>query len=246
MAINRRSVLTGTAGLLLAGPAFGLASGPRTAQANHAGRWHPVTASLLDRARQMEQPSTMIDRRAVDGALRNMARLAGGDKTLVINWLGSPAGALDYLDGFGLDTLMSMTNDNFWSVPGSMKPFDEDAFDHAGDARSLAADILRVEEQDRALTSPKLAAKAVAIAAGASAPELFAVRAKLAQIGWLETSWAAAAAEAVFEVEYALCRGEPEGSGSIHRQLMVFEAYEIGLLATWETPTGLICVPRLI
>jgi hypothetical protein len=26
----------------------------------------------------------------------------------------------------------------------------------------------------------------------------------------------------------------------------VFEAYELGLLATWETPTAVICVPRLI
>jgi len=32
---------------------------------------------------------------------------------------------------------------------------------------------------------------------------------------------------------------------SKHHGLRVFEAYELGLLATWETPTVITCVPRV-
>jgi len=139
-----------------------------------------------------------------------------------------------------------MGTTNFWHVPGLLRPFDEGAFDRTFDLRCLSADILRVDETDRNLMAPKLAAKSLAIASGASEQELFAVRAMLAQIGWLETSWAAAAANAIFEIELALHAGEPEDCQLINHQLRVFEAYEAGLLATWETPTAIICVPRPI
>jgi hypothetical protein len=242
MEVNRRSVLVGTAWALLAGRTPKATA--RSALTGLARARHPLTVSLLDRAQHTAPGPDMIDHQAIESGLRRMARVARRADPLVIKWLANPEEALDYLDRFGLDALLSMTNTNFSSVPGSMRPFDEKAFNRAEDAHSLAAVILRVEEQDLALMAPKLAAKAAAIAADASAPELFAVRAKLAQIGWLETSWAAAAAEAVFEVEYALCRGEPEQSESIRHQLTLFEAYEAGLLATWETPEVLICVRR--
>jgi hypothetical protein len=100
----------------------------------------------------------------------------------------------------------------------------------------FAADSLRVEDNDRALMAPKLATKASAIAGGASPPEMLVVRARLAQIGGLETSWAAAAANAILEIELALGAGEPEGGRLIDHQLRVFEAHELGLLATWQTP----------
>jgi hypothetical protein len=127
-----------------------------------------------------------------------------------------------------------------------VRPFDHAAFERAFDVQCLSADILRVEENDRVLMVPKLAAKSTAMASGVSTQELFAVRARLAQIGWLETSWAAAAANAIFEIELALHAGEPEDCQLINHQLRVFEAYEAGLLATWETPTAIICVPRPI
>jgi hypothetical protein len=38
--------------------------------------------------------------------------------------------------------------------------------------------------------------------------------------------------------------GESEQSLSIDNQLMIFEACERGLIAKWETPDALICVPR--
>jgi hypothetical protein len=33
---------------------------------------------------------------------------------------------------------------------------------------------------------------------------------------------------------------------ALHHQFVVFEAFEAGLLATWETPAELVCVPRLV
>jgi hypothetical protein len=56
---------------------------------------------------------------------------------------------------------------------------------------------------------------------------------------------AAAAAEAVSNVELLLSSGLSEHDEVIHHQLRVFEAYEFGLLATWEMPAELICVPRV-
>jgi hypothetical protein len=70
----------------------------------------------------------------------------------------------------------------------------------------------------------------------------FKVRAVAAQIGWLETCIPVVAAQAVTDVELLLSAGGSEEP--IHHRLHVFEAYEFGLLATWETPAGIICVPR--
>jgi hypothetical protein len=175
-----------------------------------------------------------------------MVETAGRDGPLVIKWLADPAEAVDHLDRLGVDALLRMGTTNCWNVTGSMRSFDEASFERPDDVRCLATDILRLEENDRALMAPKLAVKSSATRNGASAHELFGVRARLAQIGWLETSWAGATADAILEVEYAMPRGEPEDSSSIHHQLRVFEAYEAGLVATWETPIEMICVPRLV
>ena len=72
------------------------------------------------------------------------------------------------------------------------------------------------------------------MAENASAEAVFKVRAVAAQIGWLETCIPVVAAQAVTDVEL-LC--PPAASEElIHHQLRVFEAYELGLLATWEMP----------
>jgi hypothetical protein len=81
--------------------------------------------------------------------------------------------------------------------------------------------------------------------ANRSDEEIFKIRAVSAQIGWLETSMAEAAAHAISNVELLLGSGASEASVAIDNQLMTFEAHEHGLLATWETPGALICVPRL-
>jgi hypothetical protein len=185
-----------------------------------------------------------MQERSIERAVRRVAEGAGYDRSLVIKWLSDPAEAIGYLNRLGLDALLSMEGTKFWHVPGLDRPFDAEAFDRAFDVRCRSADTLRVEENDRVLMVPKLATKSSAIARGASPPELFVVRAKLAQIGWLETSWAAAAANAIFEIEFALQAGEAEDCRLIDHQLRVFEAHEAGLLATWETSAEMICVPR--
>ncbi len=69
------------------------------------------------------------------------------------------------------------------------------------------------------------------------------VRAVSSQIGWLETSMADVAAQAVSNVELLLSCGGSENSAEIDNQLKIFESHEYGLLATWETSDGLLCVP---
>jgi hypothetical protein len=93
---------------------------------------------------------------------------------------------------------------------------------------------------DRFFMAPKLRAKSQAIAANASDGEVFRVRAVSSQIGWLETSMADAAAGAVSKIELLLSTGAPEQSVAIDDQLKVFESYERGLMATWETPDAFI------
>ena len=82
------------------------------------------------------------------------------------------------------------------------------------------------------------------MARNAAAAASFEVRAVAAQIGWLETCLPVAAAQALANVERFLASGFAERDESVQHQMRVFEAYEFGLLATWETPTAIICVPR--
>ena len=109
-----------------------------------------------------------------------------------------------------------------------------------------ANELLAVDEHDRILTAPKLRAKSLTMSANGSDAEVFRVRAVSAQIGWLETSMADIAAEAISNVELLLRAGASEASVAIDHQLRVFESHERGLLATWETPAELVCVPRYI
>jgi hypothetical protein len=90
--------------------------------------------------------------------------------------------------------------------------------------------------------APKLLSKARVMAENASADTVFKVRAVAAQIGWLETCMPVVAAQAVADVELFLSAGVPEKS--IDHQLRAFEAYELGLLATWQTPGAIVCVAK--
>jgi hypothetical protein len=69
------------------------------------------------------------------------------------------------------------------------------------------------------------------------------VRKLASEIGWRETALPAVAARAVRAIETLLDVGHTERSEQIHHQLLVFEAFERGLLATWETPEELLCLP---
>jgi len=124
-------------------------------------------------------------------------------------------------------------------VPSNVK-----AFDRAFEVRMTANELLGVHEHDRLLMAPKLRAKAQSISASASDGEVFRVRAVSSQIGWLETSMADVAAEAVGNIELLLSAGASGRSVAIDHQLNVFELYEKGLMATWEMAGALICVSR--
>ena len=103
---------------------------------------------------------------------------------------------------------------------------------------------MNVEEHGRGLLPPKLSYKAQAIASQSFPESVLQARAVAAEIGWIETSLPGAAADAIRAVEHLLSAGHAEGSMEICHQLRAFEAFEHGLLATWETPDALVCGQR--
>ena len=140
--------------------------------------------------------------------------------------------------------LLQMDTASLWRRAGPSTHFDDRSLDSSFVLGGVVADIVGAEDHDRALMAPKLLAKSRAMAGNASVEASFEVRAVAAQIGWLETCIPVAAAGAVVNVELFLSSGFSEHDEPIHHQLRVFEAYELGLLATWETPTAVVCVPR--
>jgi len=248
MDIDRRRVLIGAVGAALAGSLGGADAGPSSPPPDipDAGRWHPLTQSLIERARRIGGVCGAPDRAMVEWTIRQFADASGYAEPLVIKWMDTSTDAFDRLSRLGLDALLDMGTTGFWRRPQPPVPSDEWTFDRTFEVRVVANELLGVDEQDRLLMAPKLRAKAQAISANLSDEEVFRVRAVSSQIGWLETLMADAAAQAVFNVELLLSAGASEGSVAIDHQLKVFESYERGLLATWETADALICVPRYI
>jgi len=244
MDIDRRQVLIGAAGAAIAG-VFGpvrAGLGPLQPGVRSSDEWHPLTRSLLERARRIGGVCSAPDRAMLERTIRQFADSSGYAEQPVIKWMDTPADAFDHLSRFGLDALLDMKTARFWGRVRPPVSLDARAFDRAFEARMTAADLLGVDEHDRLLMSPKLRAKSVAMSANGSEGEVFRVRAVSSQIGWLETSMADAAAEAVSNVELLLSTGGSEDSVAIDNQLRIFESYEFGLLASWETPGALICV----
>jgi hypothetical protein len=241
MDIDRRRLLTTATCALLTGvarPAWPHPADPDVP----AGRWHPLTRSLLDRARCAGTRRETSDMRAIERVIGRLAESKGRDRPLVIKWMDTPTGAFDHLRRTGLDALLDMGTTSFWRR--SQPPASRDAapFYRAFEVRMLANELLGVQDHDAALMAPKLLAKSRAMSANEAAKEIFHVRAVSSQIGWLETSMADAAAQAVSNVELLLSSGTPESSAAIDNQVRIFEVCELGLLATWETPDALICV----
>ncbi|SHI05084.1 hypothetical protein [Bradyrhizobium erythrophlei] len=181
----------------------------------------------------------------MERTIRQFSDASGWTKPLVIKWMDGPTDAFDHLSRYGLDALLDMGTASFWRRAHAPVPPDEEAFERAFEVRMLANELLGVDERDRTLMAPKQLAKSKAISAQAPTEDVFRVRAASAQIGWLETSLAEAAAQAVSNVERLLSSGASEGSAAIDHQLNVYESYEHGLMATWETPAALVCVPRI-
>jgi hypothetical protein len=248
MDIDRRRVLIGAAGVALS-RVCGALPVPLDVYPPETTDWmecHPLSRSLLERARRIDRSRTTPDRASIERKIVELAEYAGHAERPVIKWMDTPSDAFEYLSRFGLEALLDMGTSRFWRRSLRPESLGEVALDRAFELQMLASGLLGVDEQDDRLTAPKSYAKSQAMPTAASGNGAFRIRAVSAQIGWLETSLADVAAEAVSNVELLLVTGASEASAPIHHQLKVFEAFECGLLATWETPYGLICVPRQV
>jgi hypothetical protein len=246
MDIERRSLLKATACLALSGLAGPLNAGI-PAEADEipvVHSWHPLTRSLLRRAQEASSADKRANTSQIDQIIRETAVAQGCTKSPVIKWLTDPFSAFDYLSRYGLDALLRMDSASLWRRAGPSPLFDDRSLDLSRFLGEVVADIVGAERHDQALMAPKLLSKRQAMAGNASAEAVFKVRAVAAQIGWLETCLPVAAAQAVANVELFLSSGISEHDESVSHQLRVFEAYKLGLLATWETPSAVICVPR--
>jgi hypothetical protein len=251
MDINRRKLLgnaTASATFAMVGhgmSVFGIGSALAQPDSSKPHKWHPLTRSLLERASRITRDDAAPDRAKAERTLRKFADASGWTKPLVIKWIDSPRDAFDHLSRFSLDALLDMGSGRFWRRSQSPVSPDKETFERAFEARMVANELLGAEEHDRLLMAPKLLTKSRAMSANVSDEEVFRVRAISSQIGWLETSMAAFAAQAVANVELLLSTGASEGSVAIDHHLKVFEVYEHGLMATWETRSELICVPMM-
>ncbi|XIA65743.1 hypothetical protein ACFIOY_05780 [Bradyrhizobium sp. TZ2] len=135
-----------------------------------------------------------------------------------------------------------MNNAQLWRRAGPKTDLDEDRLNSHLVLGGVIGDTVRSSDHDRLLMAPKLLSKARVMAENASVEAIFEVRSVAAQIGWLETCIPVVAAQAVTDVELLLSAGVSEET--IHHQLNMFEAYELGLLATWETPEAIVCVAK--
>jgi hypothetical protein len=242
MEIGRRDLLVGVGSLCLAKISLppSAAPGPEERPTRTDQGWHPLIRSLLDRAGRAGQRT---DRFLVELAIHEVAEARPERRRLVIKWLETPTRAFEHLSRYGLDELVRMRDTSIWCGPRPLPSMVKGNRERSFDLYHHAANALRVEEHDLALTAPKVMAKRGTVETRYHPQAIFETRAVVAQIGWLETSLPAAAAEALCAIEDLLSAGQPKGSESIHHQLRVFTAYENGLLATWETPEELVCVP---
>ena len=240
MDIDRRSFLTG--GLACAGLAVLPGKHP-VAGFNSADDLaaifglHPFTVSLLE---QVVGAHDTIDRAAVERIMHQRAERLGHPLPPVIKWLSSPQAAFNHLAQHGLANVLRMSNAALWRQPSS-PDIDEEILDRWCVIRRLATEEVQPDDRHHSLMAPKLAAKQ---SPSADQDAAFEARVFAAQIGWLETSIPDAAVEALCRVEVLLSQGLSETSEPIHHQLEIIQAYQHGLLATWETPAELVCVPR--
>jgi hypothetical protein len=240
MEIGRRQFLAGSASLGLASMVGHL--GPIPVRAEYPIQpdlqWHPLTQSLLERASRAGQ---RLDRRRVERLIQGVA---GEHGRPIIKWMDTPGRAFEHLLRYPLDEHAQMPTARFWPFPPIMSVANEDAAERSVELYLHATRVLRVEDHGQSLLAPKLSYKAQAIASQPFPDQVLEARAIAGEIGWIETSLPGAAAGAIRAVEDLLLAGYAAGSMEICHQLMVFEAFEHGLLATWETPDALVCVQR--
>jgi hypothetical protein len=195
---------------------------------------------LIERARRASTATNRVDTDAIERVIRQAAEEFGRPPT--IKWMPSPKNAFDRLRQLNPSELGTSLA-ALWRVRRSCLPCNEDMFEQSFRVRQLASEILRPDEHNRILMAPKLRSISEAKRAGASPAELRRVKAACFEIGWLETSLPAVATESICAIEALLVSGVRPGSDAVRDRVRVFEAYELGLLATSETPAELICVP---
>jgi hypothetical protein len=237
MELDRRQVLVAAAMALATGRAR---AGAGRSEAE-LPECHQLTRSLIERARRASTATNRVDTDAIERIITR--KIASGGPP-VIKWMLTPADAFDHLrklNSSDLGTELAA----LWRVRRSSPACTEDVFERSFLVRQLASEILRPDEHDRILMAPKLSAISETRRTGASSTELRRVRAACFEIGWLETSLPAVATESICAIEALLVSGARPGSDAVRHRVRVFEAYELGLLATWETAAELICVPRI-
>jgi hypothetical protein len=244
MAIQRREFLkigVGSAVAALAGSSGTQALAIRT----ESCAWHPLTWSLIRRAQAACSRPPNIDTPQIEQLIAETSAAQGSAKPPVIKWLPDPFSAYAHLNDYGLEKLLKMGSATLWSRAALPQRVDDGSLEITRCVRlEVVWDIIGAEEHDRVLMAPELLAKSATVARGLSAEEAFKVRAIAAQIGWLETSLPAAAALAVDAIDFLVTSGIPEDDELVKHNLRIFRAYELGLLATWETPAAFICIPR--
>ncbi len=207
--------------------------------------WHPLTFSLIRRAEDASPGPRNVDTSQVERVIAETSAAQGYARSPVIKWLPDPSSAHAHLSDRGLEKLLKMGSATLWSGRALLRRGDDRSLKNTRCVRfEVVWDIVGVEEHDRALMAPKLAAKSAAMTGSMSANDIFEVRAIAAQIGWLETSLPVAACNAVDEIDFLLTSGMSEDDELVRHHLRAFRAYELGLLATWETHEGTVCVPR--
>jgi hypothetical protein len=240
MDIDRRSFLTGglaCAGLAVLPGKYPVADFISADDLAAIFGLHPFTVSLLER---VAGARSAVDRSKIERFIRQRAEYLGHRLPPVIKWLPGPQAAFDHLSRHGLTNLLQMENAAFWRQ-SSCPEMDDEILDRWCAISRLANDALRPDEHDRALMAPKLVSKQDP---SANPDAAFEVRVFAAQIGWLETSIPDATVEALCRVEVLLSQGLSEASELVRHQLGIIEAFQHGLLATWETPNEMVCVPR--
>ena len=238
MDIGRRELLAGAATLGLTTMIGPLDARPVAAEdpAPPSLQLHPLTRSLLDRAnRAGKRP----DRPRVERVIR---QIAGEHGRPVIKWMDTPDRAFEHLCRYPLEELAGMPITGFWPAPplGPVQEYAE--LERSLDLYVLANRLLGVEEHCGELLGKRLDFRARLIGATPDPAAVFEAKLLTAEIGWIESPLPAVAARAIRAVEDLLSAGHSEGSMQICHQLRVFEAFERGLLATWETPHELVCL----
>jgi hypothetical protein len=237
MKIGRRELMVGVATLSLATLAGSLNSDHADDAVTSNRPWHPLTRSLLDRA---AHAGRRVDRPRLERIVREVAGERGRP---VIKWMDDPDRAFEHLRRYPLNELVQMPIAGFWPAPplGPVQEYAE--LERSLDLYVLANRLLGVDERCGELLGARLDFRARLIRARSDPDTVFDAKVLAAEIGWIETSLPAVAARAIRAVEDLLSAGHAESSEPIYHQLMVFEAFEHGLLATWETPEELVCLP---